>query len=516
MVRDSRTVLTNLWTSNGINLPSSILKNVKLNLPAGETHKNEQSLKSSFRIGVAAQVSISATSLASCFLHELRKEIKSMHLERASMSENGKKKEVTRNEVEVENDLQDLIIGCSKRIPTITVSERHSSLEFASEKFTRVVKSDTFLNYNPDPSEMEAASIHFLDSKARSLIGISEDAVGDWDSVAGIYETKPKGELRQFVRLHTNFPHHKRGLLRILNLLKTPQESETKEKCSKPTEEEKVITREMIQEKLKEWNALDFETEVREKGFCATMMRTEKEWEDSQMGKEVRKLVEEWEGPVLVEKIEETQDVRATSDRGSGDDAIVTRSSQEISCRNLENGFGGQFDRSLRILDLSRVIAGPVAGRALAGEFILLRLRLAFVYPYTWELFIVQPHSSRSFSPASLCASQPTSSAFRNRYCKRETSRISRFRPRWNRGSTLWSRKIQGANSRWRCPSSSLSTFRTFLSRDLTGIHSKNSTRNDFRKSICLWSSRSLVSESGIRFFNSMCFWNESFGKSFF
>ncbi|EEB88069.1 hypothetical protein MPER_14304, partial [Moniliophthora perniciosa FA553] len=69
-----------------------------------------------------------------------------------------------------------------------------------------------------------------------------------WDSIAGIYKTKDDG----FVRLHTNFPHHRKGLLDLLGIEDTPQ-----------------VTRNCVQEALLLWNALDFEEAAGEKGMCA-------------------------------------------------------------------------------------------------------------------------------------------------------------------------------------------------------------------------------------------------------
>lgn len=384
---DARTVLAKLWTSKGINLPSQVLENVTLKLPSGldedgpELKVGEQSLKSSFRIGVASQVTVTAVTLASAFLYELRLEVQKKRSEKRNDGKEVKSEEV------IEREVRQLIEKCSKRIPIITVSARHSALEFASEKYTRVYREDSrstsTTSTAPSSSEdstsstsdQQSNSIHFLDPRAKQILRIPEDAVGDWDPLAGIYETKPQGNKRQFVRLHSNFPHHKRGLLGILGLLpSTSRETRFDSSYASSTKRERSITREMVQKVLRSWDALEFETVAREKGLCATMMRSEKEWEESEMGKSVRKAVEEWEGPLSVERIEESGSSSFIKDQGSSS-ATTEPVQNESNNSCLGSGFGdvgnGDAGRALRIVDLSRVIAAPVAARTLAGELTL-------------------------------------------------------------------------------------------------------------------------------------------------
>jgi CoA-transferase family III len=131
-----------------------------------------------------------------------------------------------------------------------------------------------------------------------------------WDAIAGIYQTRG----RRFVRLHTNFPHHREAVCRVLN-------------CT--------AERDDVQAALMQWDAEAFETAAYAAGGVVAMMRSYQEWCDLPHAKALAAL------PVItIEKIGEA----APKPWPEGDRPLA----------------------GLRVLDLSRVIAGPVAGRTLA------------------------------------------------------------------------------------------------------------------------------------------------------
>jgi crotonobetainyl-CoA:carnitine CoA-transferase CaiB-like acyl-CoA transferase len=131
-----------------------------------------------------------------------------------------------------------------------------------------------------------------------------------WDIIAGIYRT---GDQR-YVRLHTNFRHHRDAVCKVLN-------------C-KPE-------RDQVQAALMAWDGEAFETAAYAAGGVVAMMRSHDEWSASPHARALAGL------PVIsIEKIGEA----------------APKPWPEGS-RPLEG---------VRVLDLSRVIAGPVAGRTLA------------------------------------------------------------------------------------------------------------------------------------------------------
>src|SRR5581483_11193886 len=133
-----------------------------------------------------------------------------------------------------------------------------------------------------------------------------------WDAIAGVYKTRDG----RFVRLHTNFPHHRDAVCRVLN-------------C-KPERDE-------VQTALMGWDAEAFETAAYEAGGVVAMMRSHEEWLETAQARALTVL------PVVtIEKIGEA----APKPWPSGVRPLA----------------------GLRVLDLSRVIAGPVAGRTLAAH----------------------------------------------------------------------------------------------------------------------------------------------------
>jgi crotonobetainyl-CoA:carnitine CoA-transferase CaiB-like acyl-CoA transferase len=131
-----------------------------------------------------------------------------------------------------------------------------------------------------------------------------------WDVIAGVYKTRD----RRFVRLHTNFRHHRDAVCKVLN-------------C-KPERDD-------VQAALMQWNAEAFETAAYAAGGVVAMMRSHQEWSASPHGRALAALP-----PFTIEKIGEA----APKPWPAGDRPLT----------------------GLRVLDLSRVIAGPVAGRTLA------------------------------------------------------------------------------------------------------------------------------------------------------
>jgi crotonobetainyl-CoA:carnitine CoA-transferase CaiB-like acyl-CoA transferase len=133
-----------------------------------------------------------------------------------------------------------------------------------------------------------------------------------WDALAGIYRLASG----QFVRLHTNFPHHRQAVCNVLN-------------C-KPE-------REAVQAALMGWDGEAFETAAYAAGGVVSLMRSHEEWSALPQATALAEL------PVVtIEKI------------GEAPPRPWPAGSRPLA--------------GIRVLDLSRVIAGPVAGRTLAAH----------------------------------------------------------------------------------------------------------------------------------------------------
>jgi crotonobetainyl-CoA:carnitine CoA-transferase CaiB-like acyl-CoA transferase len=131
-----------------------------------------------------------------------------------------------------------------------------------------------------------------------------------WDAIAGIYRTRDQ----RFVRLHTNFPHHRAAVCKVLNC--RPE-------------------RDDVQAALMQWDGEAFETAAYAGGCVVAMMRSHDEWSALPHAQALAALP-----PISIEKIGEA----APKPWPAGDRPLA----------------------GVRVLDLSRVIAGPVAGRTLA------------------------------------------------------------------------------------------------------------------------------------------------------
>ncbi|KAI0373808.1 CoA-transferase family III [Pilatotrama ljubarskyi] len=161
--------------------------------------------------------------------------------------------------------------------------------------------------------EARHAVLEFKSEAYYAIEGSSTEEFALFDALAGVYRTKDNS----YVRIHTNFPHHKQGILDILS-------------CE-PTKES--IAQAMLQR-----NALDFETEAANRGMVATALRSFEEWDAHPQGQALADVP-----PVMLVKVGEAP----------------KREVKGSKARSLD---------SIRVLDLTRVLAGPVCGRTLAAH----------------------------------------------------------------------------------------------------------------------------------------------------
>jgi crotonobetainyl-CoA:carnitine CoA-transferase CaiB-like acyl-CoA transferase len=132
-----------------------------------------------------------------------------------------------------------------------------------------------------------------------------------WDAIAGVYKTRDG-----FVRLHTNFPHHRDAVCKVLN-------------C-KPERDD-------VQAALMQWDGEAFETAAYTSGCVVAFMRSHDQWSATPHARALAGL------PLIsIAKIGEA----APKPWPKGDRPLA----------------------GIRVLDLSRVIAGPVGGRTLAAH----------------------------------------------------------------------------------------------------------------------------------------------------
>jgi crotonobetainyl-CoA:carnitine CoA-transferase CaiB-like acyl-CoA transferase len=137
-----------------------------------------------------------------------------------------------------------------------------------------------------------------------------------WDAFSGLYRARDG-----WVRVHANFPHHREGALRLLGL------------------DPATAQRADAEAAMARWDAVDFETASAEAGLVATALRTFEQWDASEAGRAIAAQ------PLFtITRI--------------GDAPPLALPPLSPAQRPLEG---------VRVLDLTRILAGPVGGRTLAA-----------------------------------------------------------------------------------------------------------------------------------------------------
>jgi crotonobetainyl-CoA:carnitine CoA-transferase CaiB-like acyl-CoA transferase len=133
-----------------------------------------------------------------------------------------------------------------------------------------------------------------------------------WDKIAGAYEC---GDGR-YVRLHTNFPHHRDGVLKLLG-------------CA--------YDKTAVAHALKAWKAFDVEQAAADAGLVVAAMRSFAEWDAHPQGQAIARL------PLM--SIERIGDATAP---------LWPQGNRPLA--------------GIKVLDLTRIIAGPVGTLTLAAH----------------------------------------------------------------------------------------------------------------------------------------------------
>ena len=137
-----------------------------------------------------------------------------------------------------------------------------------------------------------------------------------WDKFSGLYRTADG-----WVRVHANFAHHRDAALRLLRLNAT------------------TATREDAERAMLTWASLDFEQAAADAGGVATALRTFAQWDATPQAQALAR-----------------QPLIAFERVGEATPLVLP------PLRDDQRPLTG-----LRVLDLTRILAGPVGGRALAG-----------------------------------------------------------------------------------------------------------------------------------------------------
>ncbi|MET3118926.1 crotonobetainyl-CoA:carnitine CoA-transferase CaiB-like acyl-CoA transferase [Undibacterium sp. GrIS 1.8] len=142
-----------------------------------------------------------------------------------------------------------------------------------------------------------------------------------WSPIAGYYQA---GDGR-WIQLHTNFPHHRDGVLRVLE-------------CAN--------NRDAVAKAIGGWRAADLDQRLAAEGLCAAMIRTPSEWNAHPQAAAIASL------PLL--------EIIRIGDAPAEPIGKTAQANQPVGA-TAQRPLSG-----VRVLDLSRVIAAPVGARTLA------------------------------------------------------------------------------------------------------------------------------------------------------
>ena len=184
-----------------------------------------------------------------------------------------------------------------------------ASFAAVGQEMSRLV---TALNLSPEPPDVS------VDHRLASLwYGFSFkpdgwDMPNLWDAIAGDYQASDG-----WIRLHTNLPHHRTAALKVLEV--NPDRSS-------------------VERAIRDRTISELEAAIVAEGGVAAAMRSRAEWHDHPQGRVLaREPLIGWQGPRNIKLRDRPQ-------------------------ATVERPLAG-----LRVLDLTRILAGPVSTRTLAG-----------------------------------------------------------------------------------------------------------------------------------------------------
>ena len=175
-----------------------------------------------------------------------------------------------------------------------------------------------------------------------SLDGVVPDA---WDKLSGLYACGADTGAPGWVRLHANFAHHRDGALRLLGLPTGPD-----------------TPREAVSQALRGWSDQAFEQAAADAGLVVAAARSFAQWDAHPQGRALA-----GQPVVRITPIAPAAGQPAAAPLPWPKSAAAATASTTATATPTATAASPRPLDGLRVLDLTRILAGPVAGRFLAA-----------------------------------------------------------------------------------------------------------------------------------------------------
>ena len=161
----------------------------------------------------------------------------------------------------------------------------------------------------------EHAYVEFKSERLYMLNG--KAGPSSFGTIGGLHKTRDG-----YIRMHDGFPNHRESALRVFGLLPGAMRDE-------------------VARKMLEWDSVDLENEAIQNGAVMAALRSFDDWDELPQSRAILEF------PISVSRLA----------KGSAYLAKFTTSSQAAKCLH-----------GIRVVEMSRVIAAPVAGKTLAAH----------------------------------------------------------------------------------------------------------------------------------------------------
>ncbi|KAI0391882.1 CoA-transferase family III [Xylariaceae sp. FL0594] len=301
---DPMRIVEEIWTH--LELPASALSSLSLPGPGGTTMMRQMPavVPSSFKIGHLAQSTIALSALSAAVVHAFATATATATATAGPGGGSGTRRNGSGSGAAASRSTNKHAHLAA--VPRTVVALRHALLEFQCERLY------TLAGEPPEES---------------------------WGPIGGLHPTGSASDGGGYVRIHDNFPHHRAGVLSLLGL------------------DEGCVDRAAVSEKTRRWaSSAELETvAVEERGLAVYALRGYQEWDALPPAKALGDL------PVSVRR------VRVDVEGGNGVNASSSSPLSSFTTRRMQQP-NPRCLSGLRVLELSRVIAAPVAGKTLAAH----------------------------------------------------------------------------------------------------------------------------------------------------